>query len=268
MMENPSVSVVIPTVNFGAQFQEAVTSALINIDLKVEVVVVADGVTGDDPEVLSDPRVVVVRFASRRGTPYALNAGLACARGEYVARLDADDVAHADRLVAQKSYLANHPGIAVVGSRANLIDDEGTVIGSWGQGMPENVVRRTLVRRNPLIHSSVMYRRAEVLAAGGYSIDCLRMQDYELFLRLATLGCGFAVLDQKLVDYRIHEGQHSRNSPPWGSGPRLIQRRRNELAQTLGHGASRRFLNRSIWFVAQVTRHVGLRRARHLQGSR
>ena len=263
----PEVSVVVPTVVFDDHFHDAVSSVLDSVAVRIELIVVCDGIADGAPKVLSsDPRVRLIYLPTRRGTPYALNAGIEAATSDVIARLDADDLTDATRFKKQIDYLRANPDVTLVGSRAHLIDAEGKNVGRWGRAMGTSEVASTLLRRNPLIHSSVMYHRADVVRVGGYSVDCTRMQDYELFLRLAWQGSRLAVLDEELISYRLHNAQHSRNSPPRGPGHRLIQQRRDELGKALGLGPVHRLANRALWWLSQTVRHLGWRKPRHLRG--
>jgi glycosyltransferase involved in cell wall biosynthesis len=270
-MTTPSVSVLITTVRFDADFEAAVRSVLDDVSngLDLEVVVVSDGVEEAAPQwLVAEPRVVLVALHVRHGTPRALNRGLTVASAPYVARLDADDISMPGRLVRQSTYLADHGEVAVVASTARIIDATGRVLGAFGKQASAREVRDTLWRRNPLIHSSVMYRRGTVLdELGGYDVECQRMQDYELFLRVAVAGHAIVILDDPLVAYRVHARQSSRNSPPSGPGFRSILRGRRRLASDQGVGPVRVLASQAIWVAAQHARHLGWRRPRYMRGT-
>ena len=265
----PAVSVVMSTVRFDSHLEQAVRSVLDDdgsLAGGVEVVLVADGVRDQPPDWIStDPRITWVELPGRVGTPRALNRGLEAARGELVARLDADDLCRRGRLRAQRDFLADHQDVAVVGSTAVLVDTDGRQLGRFGRAIASPDMGEVLSRRNPFVHSSVMYRRSAVLEAGGYNVDCVRMQDYELFLRLALHGHGLEILGDALVSYRVHPQQSSRNSPPRGPGFRTILRRRRELGVLVGRGRVSIMSSQASWVAAQQLRHLGLRKPGHLR---
>jgi hypothetical protein len=132
--------------------------------------------------------------------------------------------------------------------------------------MDNEQIARALLFGNPIVHSSVMFRLAKVAMLGAYNVDCRRMQDYELFLRLALSGAGLAVMPQELVSYRVHALQSSRNSPPWGPGFRTILRRRRALARMQAMPIWRVFFHQEVWRAAQLLRHLGLRGPGYMRG--
>lgn len=262
----PRVSVVVPTISIDGYLEEAIESLLQQEGCVVEVVVVLDGVepSGDLPRWLEDGRVRVVRLPTRQGTPRALNHGIGRASGQLIARLDADDIALPGRLRRQVEFLDEHPEVVCVGTDFVLIDPASQVIGASPRVPAGADQARALLLRNQLLHSSVMYRADVVRAVGGYADAMHRMQDYELYLRLALHG-GIAVLGEVLTAYRVHPGQHSRNTSPWQPYTRLLLRRRTELALALGVSRASQWARNALWFGAQVARHHGVVRPGYLR---
>ncbi len=133
------------------------------------------------------------------------NLGLALARSEYVAVLDADDVCEPHRLEEQYRRLQSDPEIIVLGSQIRVIDQRDQVIGRRRYPCDPADIERTLPGSNPLAQSAVMYRRSAVLAAGGYQYSHFpATEDYELWSRLAVRGARLANHPEPLVRYRIH----------------------------------------------------------------
>jgi len=257
-------SVVIPAVKINGYLDVAVESALDDVGGLGEVIVVIDGpMRPIEAAWASDDRLTVVATGRHLGTPRALNLGLRTARADFVVRLDADDVAVKGRSCQLQRQLAMHEDCVAVGSWAELIDDRDVAVGVLE--MPESPVqvRAQLIRRNALIHSSVMYRRQAVLAIGGYNESCPRMQDYELFLRLAMVG-SLCNLPIPLVRYRMHPDQASRCSSPYRLYTREVLRARMALARKSGWSWYAAALNNALWWVGQVARHHGLRQARYV----
>lgn len=234
----------------------------------LELIVVLDGVElnpGDSW--MRDPRVRVERLYERVGTPRALNHGASRARGKYIARLDADDIAQPERLVEQVKVLELSPNLVCLGSSVRLIDAEGEIIGHLDAPAGPRVVVSKLLERNIMVHSSVIYRADSFRAVGGYNPECTRMQDYDLFLRLATIGeidnCAAA-----FTSYRVHLGQHSRHSSPWGKYTREVLRGRSRLARREGIRRSRQLVRNATWFTYQIARHYGWVRPGYLRRKR
>lgn len=113
----------------------------------------------------------------------ALNRGLSESRCELVARMDADDWSHPDRLRVQCAWMDAHPGLAAVGSRWVKVDAVGNREEVHIPTDPAELAWRMLLG-NVLAHGSMMLRRSKVAAAGGYDAACTRAQDYDLWLRL------------------------------------------------------------------------------------
>lgn len=152
------------------------------------------------------------------GTPvqllnFSLGLGLHLARAPFVARMDADDVAHPERLARQLAFMRAHDDVVVLGSSYRLIDADGQMRGAVSLPVDDRAIRKALRFRNPICHPTVMLRRAPVLAAGGY-LGGEHAEDYDLWLRLAiNPAWRFANLPEPLLCY---------NSSPTGAARRSM----------------------------------------------
>src|SRR5262249_39912793 len=131
-MSSPAVSVVMSVFNGERYLDEAIGSILSQTFRDFEFIVIDDGSTDSTPQIFAgypktDPRTVVHRQA-HQGIIAALNAGCSLARGGYIARMDADDVALPERLQRQVEYLESCPKVGVVGSSINIIDADGKLV--------------------------------------------------------------------------------------------------------------------------------------------
>ncbi|WP_374222511.1 glycosyltransferase family 2 protein [Nocardioides xinjiangensis] len=259
----PDVSVIVCALRASHYLDEAVASLLQQRDVRVQVVVVWDCEQRPPQQVWeADAAVTCVENRAHLGTPKALNAGLAACEAELIARLDDDDVAEPDRLKRQRDYLNSNPQCVMVGSRAWYIDASGDRVGMTPDYSGEDV-RELLAHRNVFIHSSVMYRSTVVRRLGGYNCRSLRMQDYELFLRMSGYG-PMAILSEPLVKYRIHDRQHSRNTSPFRGYARQVLRARWCYGRAQGEVRLVTIGRTLRWWVAQVMRHYGIRRSGHV----
>ena len=209
----PRVSAVLPAYNSGPHLREAVESVLAQTADDLELIVVDDASTDDTPRRLAsycDPRLVCLRNPANLGQTRSLNRGLRAARGRYVARMDHDDVAEPARFARQAAYLDAHPGVTVLGTWATFIDPAGAPAGTAEPPAAPAVLAWALAGGCPLIHSSVMFRRGPVLAAGGYDPAFGLAEDYDLWTRLLQAGRRLAVLPEYLCRVRRHPGQQSR----------------------------------------------------------
>jgi glycosyltransferase involved in cell wall biosynthesis len=148
-----------------------------------------------------DKRIRVVRNAKNLGLTKTLNHLLGLARGEYLARMDADDECLAGRFAAQVSFLDKHPKVGVVGSRATIIGKDGRQIGTLDYALKDKEIRHSMLRRSQFAHPSVMFRKAVVDELGPYDERLRSAQDYEFFARVLTRWQG-ANLKERFLRYR------------------------------------------------------------------
>lgn len=153
-----------------------------------ELIIVDDGSTDATWESLSKldfPRLRLLRLARNRGQTAALNAGVKLARGEFIARHDADDESMPERFAKQVSYLDEHPGVALVGAQLDWIDGEGALVHHFDYPTEHDAIRGRMRAKNSFAHGSVMVRREALAGVGGYREPFRLAQDYDLWLRIA-----------------------------------------------------------------------------------
>jgi len=192
------------THNDEAFVGEAVASILGQTFADFELIVVDDGSTDGTAQVLggfADPRLQVVR-QDNTGLTRALNAALARARGEYIARQDADDRSAPNRLEAQVQFLDAHAHAALVGCQAAVIDEDGDRIGAVAVETDPGRIDAQLPVENQFVHGALMMRRALLQAGGGYRETFRYAQDYDLVLRWQGGGI-LANLPQELYAHRL-----------------------------------------------------------------
>ena len=205
-LSGPRVSVLMSVYNGARYLREAVDSILDQTFTDFEFIIVNDGSTDDTETIMQsydDPRIVLVSNERNLGLAGSLNRGLELARGEYVARQDADDRSFPARLAKQVVYLDSHPSITFVGTDASFIDTVGQVIKHTSLPETDPGLRALLLAGNPMVHGTVVIRRKAMAAAGGYCTDFEAAQDYDLWLRLSE-GGGMASIPEYLYDCRRH----------------------------------------------------------------
>lgn len=187
---------------------EAIESILGQTYSDLELLVVDDGSTDATPAVVGDfaQRDARIRVVQSRGSGLsaALNYGLELAGGEYVARMDADDIALPDRLARQVAFLDAHPDVAVVGGAWIVVDATGTSLGVVRVPTSSRAVDKELLHRNCISHPTVVMRTAVIRAAGGYRLHA--GEDWDLWLRVAEES-QLANLPEPVIRYRRHPGQ-------------------------------------------------------------
>jgi hypothetical protein len=178
-------------VHNGERFlREAILSILNQTYTDFELLVVDDASTDSTAGIIAsfaDPRIRVLKNDTNLGLTRSLNIGLREARGEYVARMDADDVSLPERLAAQVTYLGAHPEVALLGTRAVVIDDSGNFIRETEMMASLADAYFRLQLDNVFVHSSVMFRLDAAVKAGAYDDEYRLAQDYDLWLRLASV---------------------------------------------------------------------------------
>jgi len=211
----PRVSVLMPVHNGERFLREAVESILDQDYADFEFIIVDDGSTDNTAEILgtySDPRIVCLSHKTNLGIVHALNCGLETARGELIARQDADDVSLPHRLEQQVRLLDQRPDVVIVGSSCHMIDDAGVRIGICRFPVSDTAIHWLMLFHNGFAHTSVMLR-AGVLHQHALRYDerLSTSQDYDLWSRLLHHGLGMNIA-QPLVKRRAHAEQVSRTS--------------------------------------------------------
>ena len=150
-----------------------------------------------------DSRIVIHRFDERLGFIKSLNKGLELSKGEFIARMDGDDISYPDRFEKEVNYLESHKGVMVVGGQMNIMNENGQITSS--RSYPTGGVKFYLFSciRNPLAHPTIMMRR-EVVDKGYRYDDSLRMsEDLDLWLRLMNDGYKLANISDTVINYRV-----------------------------------------------------------------
>lgn len=210
----PAVSVVMPVRNAMPYLPAAIDSILTQSFRDFELIIGDDSSTDGSLEcaraiAARDPRIRLICSSVRLGPVGSSNWVAREARAPLVARMDADDISHPDRLILQLKALALNPDAVLVGSLYRLIDSSGRLT----RGMD----RSTLLPRSlpPIAHTSVFYRKSAFDEVGGYSSESNYFEDADLYRRMAKVGSILVIADE-LVAYRFA-----------GSGARLKDERRS-----------------------------------------
>ena len=211
MSDRVSVTIGIPFLNARRSLAAAVRSVFAQTHHDWELLLIDDGSRDGSVDVvrhLDDPRVRVVSDGESRGLCARLNQIAALARGAYLARMDADDLMHPERIERQLRFLRANPSVDLVDTATVTVDDDLTPRGIRGEHpldpRPEAVLRRGL-----LIHPTVM-GRAEWFRANPYDPAYVRAEDRELWSRTCATT-RFARLSAPLFFYREGSAGNLRN---------------------------------------------------------
>lgn len=199
----PKVSVVMSVYNGKRYLREAVESILNQTFTDFEFLIVDDGSTDSTWVILTeyadgDQRVRLFKNEENIGLTKSLNKGLKLAKGEYIARHDADDVSLPNRFKLQTRFLDEHLEVGAIGSFAEVINEQGISLGQSQVPIEHESIQAYLLVNNCLYHSSLMARRSLVETLGGYNEELRYAQDYDLWWRLSKLA-RLANLPNKLI---------------------------------------------------------------------
>ena len=202
----PEITVLLCVFNGADHLKEAINSVLQQSFKDFELLIIDDGSTDGTSGIVAnirDDRLRSIRHEVNRGLISRLNEGLDEAVGRYIARMDADDLCHRERLDRQFHFLESHPEVGVLGTAVRIINGEGR--GNVVYEYPEEheVIEWVLPFVCPLAHPSIMMRRDLVRSAGGYAASAVHAEDYDLWERLVPLT-RFANLQLPLLDLRKH----------------------------------------------------------------
>ena len=208
MSKRPVISVVMSVFNASEYLSIAIESILAQSFDDFEFIIVDDGSSDTSLSILHeyesyDSRVHVIS-QKNTGLTKALNEGISQSRGEYIARMDADDIAISSRLALQVDYLKMHPECVAVGCNILLTDPDGDILAE--ESMPhthEQIIAKLRCGIGSLPHPTAFIRRDTLCSVGGYRESYIYAQDLDLWLRLAEVG-QLANLPQALLQYRLH----------------------------------------------------------------
>lgn len=207
-MTAPRVTVLMPVYNGAHYLADSIRSILGQTFSDFEFLIIDDGSTDESVAIIQgidDPRIRLVHNGSNLGISASLNRGLDLARGEFVARMDADDISRPERLACQVRFMDANPLVGVCGSWVRFISKADNRV--WK--LPENAeeIRCWQFYAVGVAHPSVMMRRLSFVERGlYYDPDYKHIEDYELWGR-AIRYMEFANIQKVLLDYRISPGQ-------------------------------------------------------------
>lgn len=214
----PKVSVLIPAFNASATLDACLRSVQRQSLRDWECLVMDDGSGDRSADIVASFTSVDARFRyhalPHRGLVATLNAGIEQCRGDYVARMDADDLMHRERLAMQVAYLDQHPELAGIGTHVRLFPRDHLHKGwrayeTWLHSINNaDDVHRELFVESPIVHPTLLIRRL-VLTTHAYR-ECGWPEDYDLFLRLHQAGARIGMVPRRLLSWRDSPTRASR----------------------------------------------------------
>ncbi len=207
MGKQPEISVLMSVYNeTETDLKQAIESILEQSFEDFEFIIVLDNPSSDMLERIirqyqkKDKRITFIKNNKNRGLAASLNRGLAVAKGRYIARMDADDIAVKERFEKQYAYMKSHPEIDFLFSWSHFSDESGKMLPE--RILPKDINTKGIFeKRNYFIHPTLMAKR-EVLTKERYDERFLRSQDFELWMRTLP-KYRFWVMREKLLHHKI-----------------------------------------------------------------
>jgi glycosyltransferase involved in cell wall biosynthesis len=210
-MKAPLITVLLPAYNAEKYIGEAIQSVLAQSFTEFELLIVNDGSTDDTEKIIrsfSDPRIVLIN-QDNKGISAALNNGLSFAKADYIARFDADDICFPERLEKQYNFLIENPQYCIVGCDADYYDmNDNYVFTCYSPGHTNEEIQQIKMNICPFIHSGVLYKKKEILDAGGYTIHAHSFEDHFLWTKILKEGKAYN-LNEVLLKVKLHPGSIS-----------------------------------------------------------
>lgn len=204
----PLISVIMPVYNAEKYVAQAIESILAQTVREFEFLILDDGSTDLSLNILQsyaakDARIHLTS-GSNQGVSRARNQMLAKAQGEFIAVMDADDVAYPKRFALQVAFLRQNPNIVCVGGCHDIIDERGRLLTYLSLPLTdEEIQQAALVGHGSICHPCAMIRRDAMLQVGGYDEQFVSAHDLDLWLKLGELG-KLANLKDAVLQYRLH----------------------------------------------------------------
>ncbi|MBH10188.1 MAG: hypothetical protein CMG74_07535 [Candidatus Marinimicrobia bacterium] len=235
---NPLISVVMPVYNDASYLNQAIDSILYQTFSDFEFIIINDGSTDNSFDIITsyeDPRIILLNNKTNLGISKSLNYGLGYVKGQFVARMDASDIALPKRFEKQIKYLKKEKGIGLVTCFHENINPEGDSLDSTNRNIHPKDSQVYTFFRNYITHSSVMIN-LDIIPEIKYNEDCAA-EDFELWMRLSE-KTEFYIIPTVLMKIRIDEnGLSQRNKINCDSASKRII---NNILKRIGVDANKR----------------------------
>jgi glycosyltransferase involved in cell wall biosynthesis len=211
--QDPKITVIMPVYNGEKYLKEAIESILLQTFIDFEFLIIDDGSNDKSSKIIevyakTDPRIRFLSNSSNLGLINTLNKGIVEAKANYIARMDADDIALPNRFEKQIQFLHKNSEISVLGTNMILINENSDFVRKISLPSEPLLIKWSLYFFCPLAHPTIMCRRSMLLEIAGYNHDFKYTEDYELWLR-ASEKYKFYNLSEALLYYRSHSSSVS-----------------------------------------------------------
>jgi glycosyltransferase involved in cell wall biosynthesis len=204
MQDNPLVSIVIPVHNGEEYIKEAIDSCLDQTYENQEIIVVDDRSEDSTLDILREyeERITVIPVEKQDGLGNVINIGIRASKGEYIARMDADDVMYPTRLEKQLEYMQSNPKCVAVGGQIDIIDKDGNITGHREYSVEDRDIKKNIFLFQPFAHPAVVLRKSVLEEVGLYPENIWKVEDVKLFLLLSQKG-EFHNIKDTVLKYRM-----------------------------------------------------------------
>ena len=204
------VTVIILTYNKAHLISESIKSVFAQKFTNLEIIVIDDASTDNTKDCLApflkNKQIRFIQNKKNIGISKSRNYGISLAKGKFVAMLDGDDAwLDCDKLTKQVKYLEENPECGAVGTWLIQIDEYGRNIKKIAYKEKDEFLRKSILYRNPIAHSSVLFRRDIVQSVGGYDNSLATMEDHDLWLKIGVQNT-IATLPIYALGYRVYQG--------------------------------------------------------------
>ena len=198
------VSIILPVYNGEQYLKMAVDSVLSQTYTNFELIIINDGSTDTSAEIIesySDERIKLITQLKNIGYVYRLNEGIRISKGNFIARIDSDDLWNPNKLSTQIKAFNNNDNLFFVATDFNKIDKNGEIF-STEKSSNINNLRNSILKRCFICHSAVMFKKEIIHTVGTYNEKIKYAEDYDYWIRILAKYKGF-ILPEVLTDYRI-----------------------------------------------------------------
>lgn len=213
----PKISVILSIYNHRTYINECIQSILDQSYKDWELIIIDDGSTDNSYEELKrfeqiDNRIILVKNQKNQGLPKSLNYGISLSNGEFIIRVDADDICIKDRfeILIKNITKKENSNIDVLGSNAYFVNKENKIIGQSSMPINFEDFKKEIYKRNPFIHSSVIIRKSFLSKNNLYDKKFIKAQDYDLWLRGYKYN-NYKNLEKILLNYRFLNSKDSQS---------------------------------------------------------
>ena len=209
MSEQPKISVIMSVHNGERFLSEAIDSIMVQSCKDFEFFITDDGSSDQTSTILARyaeryPQIRLFQNKKCKGLPASLNIMAKCAQGKYLARMDADDIAHQNRFEHQVKVMDGEPNIDVCFTGVNLMSEDGRMICARRVPSSFKTILALLPYVNYFTHPTAMLRKSSFKKVGGYNELFLLGQDWELWQRMVANGMRLRIINDTLLNYRIN----------------------------------------------------------------